>query len=179
MLRQHEGMINPDELGIVVDESGCDVDDLVFCGAPEITVPGTVALDDVVALCVDRGWVGLEGLSGHPGTIAEAVRSNASAHGYQIADSVNQVITWDHESGQQRTFPAAACGFRNGGSDLAELLDDGSPRFEIRNVRLLLRQGDIAAPAVASLATVLGCEIGSRQPITAVRRALSAHPQQR
>lgn len=162
-------------LGIVVDESGCEVDDLVFCGAPEVTVPGSVALDDVVALAVERGWVGTEALAGIPGTLADAVRANASAFGYALADVVSSVRTWDRDRDRQRTFAAVDCGFTAGSSRLAETLDDGRPRFDVLDVRLLFRMGDLTAPVLdGDLAALLRVPPGARVPPRQVRDAVGA-----
>lgn len=162
------------DLGIVVDEAGCSIDDLVFCGAPEVTVPADVELDEVVAIAVARGWVGVEALTGIAGTITDAVRTNASAHGQAIGDTVSSVRTRDRTTDAQRTFPAVDCRFVEGGSRLGERLDDGTHRYDVLDVRLLFRQGDVTAPITgAELAARLGVPAGSRVPLAAVREVLA------
>lgn len=161
-----------DEAGIVVDESGCDVDDLVFCGAPEVRVPAGEPWAGVVDLAIERGWVGVEALAALDGTVDDVTRANGAAHGQRVADSVSSVRTWDRSTDAQRTFAAADCRFTDGGSALEETLDDGFARYVILDVRFLFKQGDLTAPIRdEALAAALGVDVGARLPLAEVRDA--------
>lgn len=161
------------EAGIVVDESGCDVDDLVFCGAPEVRVPASESWAGIVDLAVGRGWTGIEALAALPGTVGEVTRSNGAAFGQSVGDVVSSVRTWDRAADAQRTFAAADCRFTDGGSALEELLDDGAERYAILDVRFLFKQGDVTAPIRDdSLAALLGVDVGARVPLAQVRDAV-------
>ncbi|TRY16956.1 hypothetical protein FOJ82_13915 [Tessaracoccus rhinocerotis] len=159
--------------GIDVDFTGCSVDDLaVTCGVG-ITAAGQEAWDDVVARAVAEDLVGIEALSGIPGTVADATRDNASAHGQSVSDSVASVRTWDHLGDQQKTFPAVDCEFGDGTSRFQERLPDGRPRYEVLEVKLLVRQGDLTQPLIdGALAEGLGAQPGARVPLARVREHL-------
>lgn len=162
-----------DEAGIVVDESGCDVDDLVFCGAPEVRVPASESWGGIVDLAVQRGWVGIEALAALPGSIDDVTRRNGAAFGQSVSDVVSSVRTWDRVTDAQRTFAAVDCRFTDEGSALQERLDDGTERYAILDVRFLFKQGDLTSPIRDdALAARLGVDIGARAPLAGVRDAV-------
>lgn len=149
-----------------VNRDGCGVDDLSYCGAVEVTVPAGTAWDDFVAAAVDAGWVGVECLSGLPGTVGEAVAANRTAYGQAVADTVASVRTVDDE-GRQHTVACADCGFGEGTSRFA-----GDPD-SIASVDFLMRQGDLTRPVTdAALVALLGIAPGERVALTRVRAAL-------
>lgn len=158
---------------IAVDDSACDIDDLAVCGGVEVTVPAGEEWDALVARAVADDWVGIEALSGVPGTVADAVRGNASRFGASIADVVTSVRTWDRIRDAQRTFAAVDCGFGEGTSRFTESADDAE-RYEILDIVFLFRQGDLTRPiADADLAAAVGVEPGNRVLLSAVRNALT------
>ncbi len=158
---------------IVVDDSACDVDDLAVCGGVEVTVPAGEQWDALVSRAVADEWVGVEALSGIPGTVADAVRRNASRFGASVADVVTSVRTWDRRRDAQRTFAAVDCRFAEGTSRFAEG-DAGAPRYEILDVVFLFRQGDLTRPlADADLSGVLGVGLGERVRLETVRDAVT------
>lgn len=161
--------------GIDVDFTGCSVDDLaVTCGVG-VSAGGQELWDDVVARTVQEELVGIEALSGIPGTVADVTRTNGAAHGQSLGDALASVRTWDHLEDRQVTFPAVDGGFAPGSSRFMESLADGSLRYEILEVSLLVRQGDLTQPLTdAALADLLGAELGSRVPLVDVRTQLVA-----
>lgn len=162
-----------EEAGIVVDESGCDVDDLVFCGAPEVRVPAGETWAMVVDLAVVRGWTGIEALAALPGTVGDVTRRNGAAFDQSVSDVVSSVRTWDRVTDAQRTFAAADCRFTDGASTLQERLDDGTERYALLDVRFLFQQGDVSAPIRdEALAALLGVDVGARVPLAHVRDAV-------
>lgn len=159
--------------GVSVDTTGCDVDDLVFCGAVEVRAGAEEDWDSLVDRAVASGWIGIEALAREGGSVARVTRDNASAYGQAVADSVVSVRTWDRETGAQRTFALVDCGFRQGGSRFQDVSADGSPRFEILEVALLLKQGELAGPITdPALAGILGIEPGQRVTAVEVRDAV-------
>lgn len=160
---------------IVVDDSACDPDDLSPCGGVAVTVPGDHSWDAVVELAVSSGWPGLEACSGLTGTLADVVRANVTAHGQVATEVVASVRTWDRHTDAQRTFAWGDCGFAPGRSRFQEMLPDGRTRFDILNVSLLFKHGDLTAPITdEGLAKLVGATPGARVPISDVRAAVLA-----
>lgn len=163
--------------GIVVDDSACDVDDLAPCGGVHVTVPASLQWDALVARAVASNWVGIEGLSGIPGTVGDVVSTNGAAHGQSVADTVFSVRTWDRANDAQKTFPLSGCDFGPGSSRMLETMPDGSERFEILDVAFLFREGDLTTPVQdEALAAALGIDVGGRVSLRAVREAVLSPP---
>lgn len=159
--------------GLVIDDSACEVDDLAYCGGVQVTVPGDTPWPDLVERSVTSGWVGLEGLAGFKGTLADAVRGNWAAYGYAVADHVASVRTWDLERDAQVTMPAVDCRFGTGTSRLQEELADGALRYRILDVAFLVRQGELCAPIIdPGLAELVGVPTGGRVAPAVVRYAV-------
>ncbi|CAM3569030.1 hypothetical protein OCAE111667_15935 [Occultella aeris] len=159
--------------GLRVDTTGCAVDDLVYCGAVQVAADSAEPWDGIVERAVTEGWLGVEALSGLPGSIADVTLANASAYGQSVSDAVVSVRTWDRSVDRQRTFAAVECGFGPGTSRFTERLADGSRRYDVREVTLLLKQGDLTAPIRDdALAARLGITSGQRVPLARVRRAV-------
>ena len=162
---------------IVVDDSACDPDDLSPCGGVAVTVSGAEHWDVLVERAVTSGWPGVEALSGVLGTVADIVRANARAHGQAATDVVSSVRTWDRQTDAQRTFAWVDCGFDAGSSRFQELLPDGRERFDILDVSLLFKQGDLTAPITdEDLASRVGATLGERVPLHEVRGAVLGAP---
>lgn len=152
---------------ISVNDDGCAVDDLAFCNAVQVTVGAQESWDEFVELAVQQEWLGVEALSGLPGTVAEVVTANPSVHGCAPGDTVASVRTWDQEEDRQRTFAWADGGFVPGGSRFT----DG--RYRLLDVAFLFRRGDLSAPVSDdALAARLGVEPGARVATAEVRAAL-------
>lgn len=159
--------------GIDIDRSGCSLDDLVFCGAVGARLAAGEPWDDFVARAVDGSWVGVEALSGMPGTVASVVAANPLRYGQSPADTVAQVRTWDRATDAQRTFAAVDCQFEPGSSRFArELMPDGTPRYVIVEASFLLKQGDLSLPDPA-LADLLGSAPGEKVTLARVRQRIT------
>lgn len=159
--------------GIVVDESGCEVDGLCYSGAVLVTV---AAADDWSAL-VDRaaaeGWTGIEALAAFTGTVGDAVVQNVSAFGEQVADVVWSVRTRDRTDRAQRTFAMADCDFGPGGSRFA--VGRSGHRYDVLDVAFLFRAGTVTGPLQDDcLAGLLGADLGDRVALPLVRDAVLA-----
>lgn len=157
-------------LEIGVNSDGCGVDDLSFCGAVTATVPAEVVWDEFVAAAVAQQWVGVEALSGLPGTVGDVVAQGSTAYGQRVEDVVASVRTWDEVTDHQKTFPAVDCEFRCGGSRFSD-----TDRYRILDVTFLMRQGDVTRPLRdPGLLALLRAERGARVPLRQVREALLA-----
>jgi UDP-N-acetylmuramate dehydrogenase len=144
-------------------------DDLACLGAVTVTAAAGEPWDDLVARAVGSGWVGLEALSGIPGSTGATPIQNVGAYGQEVAQTVARVRTWDRRERAQRTFAAADCGFGYRTSRFKE--DPG--RYVVLEVTFLLRQGTLGAPIrYAELAHALGVELDGRAPLDAVREAV-------
>lgn len=159
--------------GLRVDRRGCEVDDLVYCGAVQVRVAADLSWSDVVSRAVAEEWTGIEALAGVPGTVADVTRDNAGAHGQTVGGVVASVRTWDRLDDAQRTFAAADCGFDDGASRFSERLPDGSYRLEVLEVSLLLATGDLTSPIRdEGLAGLLEVEVGQRVALADVAEAV-------
>jgi len=139
------------------------------CGGAMVTVAAGEVWDDLVATAVERGWLGVEALSGIPGSVGATPVQNVGAYGQEVADTVASVRCWDRVGRAYRTLAAADCGFGYRTSRFKR--DPG--RLVVLEVTFQLRLGDLGAPVrYAELARTLGVEVGERAPAAAVREAV-------
>ena len=141
------------------------------CSGATVTVAAGESWDHLVTEAVRRGWVGVEALSGIPGSVGATPIQNVGAYGQEVAQSIARVRTWDRESGAVRTFAAADCGF---GYRTSRFKAEPG-RHVVLSVTLQLALGDLGAPvAYAELARTLGVDQGARAPLADVRDAVLA-----
>ena len=139
------------------------------CGGAMVTVAAGERWDDVVARAVERGWVGVEALSGIPGSVGATPIQNVGAYGQDVSQTIAQVRVWDRVLRGVRTFAAADCRFGYRHSRFKA--DPG--RHVVLSVTFQLRIGTLSAPvAYAELARTLGIEVGRRAPLAEVREAV-------
>lgn len=149
--------------GITVDADACS-------GAM-VTVAAGEPWDEVVARAVAEGWVGIEALSGIPGSTGATPIQNVGAYGQEVSQTIAAVRAYDRHDRRIRTFAAVDCGFGYRHSRFkAEPL-----RYVVLSVTFQLALGDLGAPiAYAELARTLGVEVGQRAPAADVRAAVLA-----
>ncbi|HYH34149.1 MAG TPA: UDP-N-acetylmuramate dehydrogenase [Nocardioides sp.] len=146
-----------------------DPDDLACLGSVTVTVAAGEDWDGFVARAVERGWVGVEALSGIPGSVGATPLQNVGAYGQEVAQTIARVRTWDRVAATARTFAASDCG--SGYRTSRFKREPG--RYVVLEVTFLLRQGTLGAPVgYAELARRLGVEIGERAPLHDVRAAV-------
>ncbi len=80
-------------------------------GAVEVTAAAGEPWDDLVRHTVERGWAGLECLSGIPGLVGATPIQNVGAYGQEVSDTLAAVRALDRESGRVVTLAPAECGF--------------------------------------------------------------------
>jgi len=155
--------ISPD-----TEPDGCGTSDPT-CGGVMVTVAAGERWDDLVAQAVERGWVGLEALSGIPGSVGATPIQNVGAYGQDVSQTIAQVRVWDRLLRGVRTFAAADCHF---GYRSSRFKADPA-RHVVLDVTFQLRTGTLSAPiGYAELARTLGVEIGDRAPLADVRAAV-------
>lgn len=83
--------------------------------APEITAGAGSDWDALVRGAVERGWTGIECLSGIPGTVGGTPIQNVGAYGQEIAETLTSVTCLDRVTLERRSFGAAECalGYRD------------------------------------------------------------------
>ncbi len=153
---------------ILVRTSGISVDSDACSGAM-VTVQAGENWDDFVAHAIDQGWVGIEALSGIPGSVGATPIQNVGAYGQDVSQTIASVRTYDRVDTRIRTFAAADCGFTYRHSRFK-----AEPyRYVVLSVTFQFALGDLSAPiAYAELARTLGVEVGDKAPAAAVREAV-------
>ena len=159
-----------DGVVVRVETTGVTVDQDT-CGGAAVTVAAGEPWDPFVARAVDTGWVGLEALSGIPGSVGATPIQNVGAYGQEVADTIASVRCWDRLDGRQRTYAAADCGFGYRTSRFKREPD----RHVVLSVTFQLRLGTLSEPVrYAELARRLDVPLGARAPMAGVRRAVLA-----
>ncbi|MGZ5414917.1 MAG: UDP-N-acetylmuramate dehydrogenase, partial [Aeromicrobium sp.] len=153
---------------ILVRTQGISVDSDVCSGAM-VTVQAGENWDDFVAHSIAQGWVGIEALSGIPGSVGAAPIQNVGAYGQDVSQTIASVRTYDRIDTKIRTFAAADCGF----SYRYSRFKAQPHRYVVLAVTFQFALGDLGAPvAYAELARDLGVGVGDRAPSVAVRGAV-------
>jgi UDP-N-acetylmuramate dehydrogenase len=173
--------------GVVVRDvrGGVSVPDATACAGVTLTVPAGTVWDDVVAYAVAHELVGVEALSGIPGSTGATPVQNVGAYGQEVAQTVSQVRVWDRGRGRVRTLPYVTLGFGYRSSLLKRSLradpsDPGAPwgptpRYVVLDVTFQVKEGSMSAPVTyPELARTLDVAVGERAPLADVRAAVLA-----
>jgi UDP-N-acetylmuramate dehydrogenase len=124
-----------------------------------------------VALCVADRLVGVEALSGIPGTVGGSPVQNIGAYGQEVAQTIRSVRAYDRRSGEVDVLTAEQCAF----SYRHSAFKADPERWVVLAVQFALQEGELSTPiAYPELARALGVEVGERAPIGAVREAVLA-----
>ena len=135
--------------------------------------------DGLVAYTVERGWAGIEALSGIPGSCGAAPVQNIGAYGQEISDSLVAIDFLSYETGEVERLHASELGLGYRTSALKQGL-----RGVVLAIELELH--DTAAEAsvlgstlgqplkYAQLAGALGVQLGDRVPLQTVRGTVLA-----
>jgi UDP-N-acetylmuramate dehydrogenase len=145
--------------GVRADRDSDDVQVRVAAGEP---------WDDFVAWTVVEGLVGVEALSGIPGSAGATPIQNVGAYGQEVSTVITAVGVWDRLRGTAYSLAAEQCAFAYRDSLLKR-----SARFIVTEVEIRLRRAALGCPvAYAELARALGVQVGERAPAAAVREAV-------
>lgn len=127
--------------------------------------------DDLVVRAVRENWVGIEALSGIPGSVGATPIQNVGAYGQQVADTVVSVRVFDRAERRIRTMSHADCGFSYRDSTFKR----HPQRYVVLSVVLRLDRGDLGTPvAYDELARNLGVDPGERVSLAQVRDTVLA-----
>ena len=153
---------------LIIATKGIDNDSSACAGA-WVSVQAGELLDDFVAHAVRSGWVGIESLSGVPGTVGATPIQNVGAYGQQVSQTIAQVRAFNRQSQTVETFFTADCEFSYRHSKFKQHPD----RWVILSVVFQLPLGDLGAPiAYRELAQELGIELGQRATLESIRTAV-------
>lgn len=151
---------------VALDGVKADVSD---CGGAAVKVAAGENWDDFVALCVENEWVGVEALSGIPGSVGATPIQNVGAYGADVSQSLASVRAWDRVERTQRTFPLVDCGFGYRTSRFKR--EPG--RYIVLEVGYQFSLGSLGRPvAYSELASRLETTVGARVPAAQVRSAV-------
>lgn len=148
------------------------------CGGAIVEYFAGVNWDRAVRYAIAREMVGIEALSGIPGTIGATPIQNVGAYGQEVASTISRVRTWDREKRVVRTFFAADCGFAYRDSlfkrtRYAGPVPSATGRYVVLSVTFQHTIGSRSAPIrYGQLAEALGVEVGERASMSAVREAV-------
>lgn len=147
-----------DGLVITPDFRGVDVD-LIDDGAIVVVGAGE-SLDDLVARTVDEGLVGLECLSGIPGTVGATPIQNVGAYGVEAAEVLAWIDAFDRRTGRCDRMAPEACGFGYRTSCFRANPD----RWVVLRVAFRLRRGGAPALRYPELRRMVESRAGGPSP---------------
>lgn len=170
--------------------SSLDTPDVSACAGTTLTVAAGTVWDEVVQHAIANRWVGLEALSGIPGSTGATPVQNVGAYGQEVSQSIAQVRVWDRARSRVRTLAVGELAFGYRTSLLKRSMHaagesggDGetggpwypTPRYVVLDVGFQARLGSLSAPvAYPELARTLGVQVGDRAPSADVRDAVLA-----
>lgn len=154
---------------VVVASRGLRREPVDACGGVWVTAEAGHPWEELVAETTANGWLGLEALSGIPGSTGATPVQNVGAYGADVAGTLAQVRTWDRREGRLRTLAVGdlRLGYRT------SLLKQDPDRYVALDVTFQLREGELGGPVrYAELADRLGVAVGGRAPAADVREAV-------
>jgi UDP-N-acetylmuramate dehydrogenase len=135
-----------------------------------VTVEAGQDWDEVVAWTVAEGLVGIECLSGVPGSAGATPIQNVGAYGQEVAETIASVRVLDRTRGDVCDLSPAECRFAYRSS-----LFRHNERYVVLAVTFRLRRGGASGPIrYAELARALGVAVGASVPLARVRSAVLA-----
>src|SRR5437867_1079114 len=119
----------------------------------ELTAAAGVEWDALVRQVVERGWTGIECLSGIPGTVGATPIQNVGAYGQEIADTLVSVRCLERDGLAEVVFTRDQCEFVYRGSRFKGRDRD---RYVVLDVSLRLRRDILPQIRYAELAQAIG-----------------------
>lgn len=139
------------------------------CSGATLTIGAGEDWDSFVQTTIDRGYAGLETLSGIPGTVGAAPIQNIGAYGHEVSEFITRVRTYDRELKELKTFTNAQCQFSYRNS----YFKSHPGRYVVLDVQFQIRIGEMSEPITyLELAKKLGVELGDRAPVRQTRKAV-------
>lgn len=139
------------------------------CSGATLTIGAGEDWDTFVQTTIDRGFAGLETLSGIPGTVGAAPIQNIGAYGHEVAEFITRVRTYDRQEKALKTFTNSECQFSYRNS----YFKAHPGRYVVIEVQFQIRRGEFSDPITyLELAKKLGVEPGDKAPVAATRAAV-------
>ena len=139
------------------------------CSGATLTIGAGEDWDTFVQTTIDRGFAGLETLSGIPGTVGAAPIQNIGAYGHEVAEFITRVRTYDRQEKALKTFTNSECQFSYRNS----YFKAHPGRYVVLDVQFQIRRGELSDPITyVELAKKLGVEPGDKAPVAATRAAV-------
>ena len=139
------------------------------CSGATLVIGAGENWEKFVETTINRGFAGLETLSGIPGTIGAAPIQNIGAYGHEVSEFITRVRTYDRKEKALKTFTNSECqfGYRN------SLFKATPGRYVVLDVGFQLRVGEDTTPILyGELAKKLGIEVGDKSTVIATRKAV-------
>lgn len=151
--------------GLVVSIALSGVSSREAGGGLEVTAAAGEPWDALVAHVVERGWAGLECLSGIPGLVGATPIQNVGAYGQEVSQTVTAVRALDRRTGDLVSLAPGDCGFgyrtsrfKSGAPDrfivlsvTYRLIPGGAPAVRYADVESDLARRGIARPSLADV----------------------------
>jgi len=139
------------------------------CSGATLTIGAGENWDEFVATTIERGFAGLETLSGIPGSVGAAPIQNIGAYGHEVSEFITRVRTYDREKKVVKTFTNQECEFEYRNSHFKS----HPGRYVVLDVQFNLRQGEFTTPITyQELANKLGITVGDKAGIVETRKAV-------
>lgn len=144
-------------------------------GAVRLRIEAGHDWDALVAECVERGWAGIEALSGIPGLVGAAPVQNIGAYGQELSEVLHSIEFLDAATFESRRMLASELelGYRD------SVIKQGLEGV-VLSIDVVLADAAVVASEAgpeplsepirfAQLASALGVELGARVPLGTVR----------
>jgi UDP-N-acetylmuramate dehydrogenase len=156
--------------GIVIRISNDSVQSEVdACSGATLTIGAGQDWDLFVQTTINKGFAGLETLSGIPGTVGAAPIQNIGAYGHEVSEFITRVRTYDRQEKALKTFTNSECEFSYRNSHFKA----HPGRYVVLEVQFQIRIGKESDPITyLELARKLGVQLGDRAPVGATREAV-------
>jgi UDP-N-acetylmuramate dehydrogenase len=139
------------------------------CSGATLTIGAGEDWDTFVQTTIDRGYAGLETLSGIPGTVGAAPIQNIGAYGHEVAEFITRVRTYDRQEKAVKTFTNAQCEFTYRNSHFKA----HPGRYVVLDVQFQIRIGEMSDPITyVELAKKLGINPGEKATVKETRAAV-------
>jgi UDP-N-acetylmuramate dehydrogenase len=139
------------------------------CSGATLTIGAGEDWDLFVQTTINRGFAGLETLSGIPGTVGAAPIQNIGAYGHEVSEFITRVRTYDRQEKALKTFTNSECEFSYRNS----YFKAHPGRYVVLEVQFQIRIGEESDPITyLELARKLGVQLGDKAPVVATREAV-------
>lgn len=163
--------------GITIRDTRSSIEqiDISGCGGAQVRVSAGTSWDELVVYAISNGFMGLEALSGIPGTVGAAPVQNIGAYGQEVSQTLWSVWAYDRQRDRRVELALSELHLGYRSSVLKESIGEWgpSPRWIVLAVNFQFHLANLSSPIrYAQLAQTLGVSIGDRVPATRVREAV-------